>query len=443
MLTFIRKVFLCFFVVCSISANCDDRVVVNVDSGVMKPINIALHICDKTQSMNNQILKVVQNDLQGCGLFKTIPNAAFMQNFHSVDQMPVFALWKTINAQYLVNAEVNVSGSMIHVKMILYDVLSNGKISEYSLSGSSSNWRKMSHMIANKIYERIIGENGYFDTRVLYVATQRVARGKKIHRLAVMDQDGANHRYLTSGNTTVLTPRLSPNGREFCFFAYREKKVNGRRIPIDACIYKYDFASGRTQLLIKAQGMSYAPRYSPDGNSLVFSMTKQGSSSIYRYDMITKKIERLTKGRCIDTSPCYSPDGKFIVFNSDRGGAQQLYIMNSDGSNIRRLSFGNYRYATPVWSPRGDWIAYTCFNKDGFFIGVIRPDGSAERRIATGYLVESPSWSPNGREILYCSQDENRREKICRVDITGYNKHELATPLNAIDPEWSANLGLN
>jgi TolB protein len=184
--------------------------------------------------------------------------------------------------------------------------------------------------------------------------------------------------------------------------------------------------------------MTYAPRYSPDGNSLIFSLSRRGSSSIYTLDLASKQMTRLTKGNCIDTSPCYSPDGKYVVFNSDRGGTQQLYIMNADGTDVRRLSFGKGRYATPVWSPRGDWIAFTKFGRDGFFIGVIRPDGSGERMLASGYLVEGPTWSPNGRVVMFSHKDYARNEKIFSVDITGYNKHAIPTPMNAIDPEWAA-----
>jgi TolB protein len=160
------------------------------------------------------------------------------------------------------------------------------------------------------------------------------------------------------------------------------------------------------------------------------------------FDLVTRRTTRLTRGRCIDTSPCYSPDGKYIVFNSDRGGTQQLYIMDSDGANIRRLSFSNGRYATPVWSPRGDWIAFTKFGSQGFYIGIIHPDGTGERMLTSGNLVEGPTWSPNGRVVMFSHQDYSRKEKIFSVDITGYNKHEIATPNNAIDPEWSGKRGL-
>ncbi len=431
-----------------------ERVVVDIDEGVMKPVNIALHIHDNSQLIKDKLLPVIANDLQNTGLFKAIPDAAFMQDLKGVKENPNFLLWSTINAEYLMNAEINQVGDKVSVEFILYDVSSSSKIHIFAVSGDSREWRKMAHKVANAIYERIVGEIGYFDTKVLYVATKKDERGLKKYRLALMDQDGYNNQFLTSGNTVVLTPRFSPNGKEFSFFSYREKIVNGRRVPLDAQIYRYDLRNKKMTRALNLKGMTYAPRYSPDGKSLIFSLsekTKKGRvvSSIYRYDLQTRKLVRITDARryvCIDTSPCYSPDGKNIVFNSDRGGNQQLYIMNSDGSNVRRLSHGNGRYATPVWSPRGDWIAFTKFGRDGFYIGVIRPNdisGSTERMIAAGYFVEGPTWAPNGRVVMYSQQDYARREQIYSVDITGHNKRLVKSAGTAIDPEWSAKTNLN
>lgn len=417
------------------------EVVVNINKGVMKPISIALNIFDSANSfLKFQIDKVITNDLQNTYLFRTIPEKAFMQNLKGISVAPKFQLWKTINAQYLVNIEIRNQSGQVTLEFFLYDVLSELQVGRFSATGAASDWRKIAHLAANSIYERITGEKGYFDTKFLYVAVNRTPRGSKVYRLAMMDQDGFNHKYLTNGNSIVLTPRLAPNGRECAYFTYREKTVNGRKIPTSASVYRYDLGNGRTELISRFKGMSYAPRYSPDGRKLVFSLSERGSSSIYELELSNKLITRLTRGRCIDTSPCYSPDGKQIVFNSDRGGAQQLYIMDADGSNVRRLSFSRGRYATPVWSPRGDWIAFTKFGAGGFYIGVIRPDGSGERMLASGYLVEGPTWSPNGRVVMFSHQDYNKRNKIFSVDITGYNKHEIATPNEAIDPEWSANV---
>ncbi|MDR0632291.1 MAG: Tol-Pal system beta propeller repeat protein TolB [Holosporaceae bacterium] len=436
MMRFVKKIVFvfCFVFVSHVNAS----TVVNVNKGVMKPIKIALNLFSQNNSLREDFLKVVNNDLQSTFLFKSIPESAFMQILRGTNQKPTFSLWKVINAQYLANIEMKIEGSILHVSAVLYDVLSESPVGTLSASGDVKGWRKLAHVVANNIYERVTGEIGYFDTKILYVALQQQNHGKKTYRLAMMDQDGHDHKFLTDGSTIVLTPRFSPNGKEFSFFSYRERIVNGRRVPLSASVYRYDLSARKTELLAHFNGMTYAPRYSPTGNLLIFSLSNRGSSSIYTFDLITRRLTRLTKGKCIDTSPCYSPDGKYIVFNSDRGGTQQIYIMDADGSNVRRLSFSNARYATPVWSPRGDWIAFTKFGRDGFYIGVIHPDGTGERMLASGYLVEGPTWSPNGRVIMFSNQDYGRREKIFSVDITGYNKREVSTPHNAIDPEWSA-----
>ncbi len=417
------------------------ELVVNINKGVMKEISIALNFFTQdNQDISNEIETVIKNDLCNTCLFRAISKTAFMQELRGVEMKPTFALWKTINAKYLVNADVKYTNGVLVMSFMLYDVLSESPVGTFKASGDYRDWRKMAHLAANNIYERIIGEKGYFDTKFLYVSLIKRPRGQKIYKLAIMDQDGYNHQFLTNGNSIVLTPRLHPNGKECAYFTYREKIVNGRRVPTSASVYRYDLTTGKVELIYKFHGISYAPRYSPDGKFLIFSLSERGSSSIYTFNLQTKAITRLTRGRCIDTSPSYSPDGKHIVFNSDRGGTQQLYIMDADGSNVRRLTFSKGRYATPVWSPRGDWIAFTKFGAGGFYIGIIHPNGTGERMIASGYLVEGPTWSPNGRVVLFSHQDYSKKEKIYSVDITGYNKREIPTPFNAIDPEWSANL---
>ncbi|MDR2158019.1 MAG: Tol-Pal system beta propeller repeat protein TolB [Holosporaceae bacterium] len=436
MVNFIKRIVFIWLV--AFAFLCEAEVVVNVNKGVMRPVSVALNFFDFGGDIKDNFSKVVGNDLQGTFLFRLISEGAFMQLLKGVNQRPTFPLWKIINAQYLVNAELKIDSGRLLASFVLYDVLSETPVGTFSASGDIKEWRKLAHLVSNSIYERVTGEVGYFDTKILYVAVQKQSRGKKTYRLAIMDQDGYDHKFLTNGDTIVLTPRFSPNGREFSFFSYREKIVNGRRVPISASVYRYDLTSKRTELIAHFDGMTYAPRYSPGGNLLIFSLSHRGSSSIYTFDLVTRHLTRLTKGRCIDTSPCYSPDGRYIVFNSDRGGNQQLYIMDADGSNIRRLSFSNGRYATPVWSPRNDWIAFTKFGGSGFYIGIIHPDGSGERMLASGHLVEGPTWSPNGRVIMFSHQDYAKREKIFSVDITGYNKREIPTPHYAIDPEWSA-----
>ena len=225
--------FLLFF--CGIMEMASAEVVVNIGKGVMKPISIALNIFDSANSsLKFQIDKVITNDLQGTCLFRAIPEKAFMQNLNGINVVPKFQLWKTINAQYLVNTEVRSQGGQVTLEFFLYDVLSELQVGRFSATGAASDWRKIAHLAANSIYERITGEKGYFNTKFLYVALNRSPKGGKIYRLAMMDQDGFNHKYLTNGNSIVLTPRLAPNGSECAYFTYREKIVNGRKIPTSA-----------------------------------------------------------------------------------------------------------------------------------------------------------------------------------------------------------------
>ena len=273
MTSFLKKiVFVCFVFIFPFCNAEDNKVVVNINEGVMKPINIALHLSDGVTSLKDRFLSVVSNDLQSTGLFRTIPNDAFMQNLKEVNQIPTFSLWKTINAEYLTNAEIKLINGKFSVEFALYDISSSEKIKVFAISGDIKEWRKAAHMVSNAIYERIIGEKGYFDTKILYVATEKTKRGLKKHRLAIMDQDGYNHQYLTSGDTIVLTPRISTNGNEFSFFSYKEKIVNGRRIPLNAQVYRYDLRDKRMIKGLNLKGMTYAPRYSPDGKSLIFSL---------------------------------------------------------------------------------------------------------------------------------------------------------------------------
>ena len=294
------------------------------------------------------------------------------------------------------------------------------------------NWRRVAHIIADSIYTAVTGESGYFDTRIVYIAESGPAL-KRIKRLAIMDQDGANHRYLTDGSNLVLTPRFSPTLQEITYLSYF------RNVPR---VYLFNIDTGRQEVLGDFPGMTYAPRFSPDGNGIVMSMAVGPNSNIYEMDLRTRKTTRLTDGAAIDTSPCYSPKADQITFASDRGGTQQIYVMNADGSNQQRISFGQGkgRYGTPVWSPRGDLIAFTRYatNDGNFYIGVMKPDGSGERLLAQGFLVEGPTWAPNGRVLMYFAQSPNGgRVRLYSIDLTGYNQREIVTPGDASDPAWS------
>ena len=386
-----------------------------------------------SSSLGLDITEVVVADLERSGLFRYINPEAYIQRLTSINARPNFADWQAIQAQALIYGTIEEIGSKITVSFRIYDVFAQTQMEAKSFTADAQSWRKVAHMMADYIYERMTGEKGYFDTRVVFIS-ETGNQMNRTKRLAVMDQDGENVQYLTSGSDLVLTPRFSPNMKEVTYFSYKDGKPK---------VYIMDLNTRESSLVGNFPGMTFAPRFSPDGNSLIMSLTNRGNSDIYTYNLRTRTKRQLTNHPSINTSPSYSPDGSKIVFNSDRGGNQQLYVMNADGSNAHRISFGEGTYATPVWSPRGDYIAFTKIRHGQFHIGVIKPDGSGERLITNGFLVESPTWAPNGRVLMFYRQNRSDRygnggtAKLYSIDITGYNERQIITPHDASDPAWS------
>ena len=381
----------------------------------------------------DKVRQVLAADLDRSGLFKILPDNSYIETLNSIDQQPKFVNWQAIKAQALVQSQiVELPGEKIRVDFRLWDVASEQQLIGKSFTTTKNNWRRIAHVVADAIYERLTGDKGYFNTRVVYVSeTGRATR--RIKRLAMMDQDGENHKFLTDGRNLVLTPRFSPNMQKI---TYLEFVGNSPRV------YMLDLDTNRRQVLGNFPGMTFAPVFSPDSSKVLLSYANHGSTNIYEMNIKTRKTHQITYGSAISTSPSYSPDGSKIVFNSDRGGNQQLYVMNADGSDVERISFGKGRYATPVWSPRGDYIAFTKMVNGAFYIGVMYPDGTGERILADGYLVEGPTWSPNGRVLMYFRQDRGSPVRLYSIDLTGYNERRIVTPAEASDPAWSPLLPL-
>jgi TolB protein len=414
------------------------EVTVNVNGGKMDPLPIAISNFAATgpgqQEMAVGMPKIITDNLERTGLFKPLNPSSFIQTPESIAKEGVhFNEWRTIGPQALVTGTVTASpDGRTRVEFRLWDVFGQSQLAGTAYTTTPQNWRRIAHIISDEIYKRITGEAGYFDTRIVYIS-ESGPQNARIKRLAIMDQDGYNHHYLTDGTYLVLTPRFSPNNQVVAYMAYYNKKPR---------VYLYDINSGRQEVLGDFPGMTFAPRFSPDGNSVIMSMAQNGSTDIYTMNLRTKKVNRLTNGGSLNTSPSYSPDGSKIVFESDRGGTQQLYVMDASGGNPTRITFGDGRYGNPVWSPRGDLIAFTKIGGGKFYLGVIRPDGKGERLITSGYDVESASWSPNGRVLTYFKEDvtdggNGRRARLYTIDLTGYNERQLATPQDASDPAWS------
>jgi TolB protein len=377
--------------------------------------------------VGHDIAQVVSNDLESSGLFRPIDPRAFIQTV-SAGEGPRFADWRQVNAQALVTGSVQGQGDgRLRVEFRLWDVVAEQQLAGFAYTTTRANWRRIAHIIADEIYKRITGEDGYFDTRIVYIAESGPAQ-KRVKRLAIMDQDGANQRYLSDGQSLVLTPRFSPSAQEITYLSY------GQGTPR---VFLFNIDTGQQESIGDFPGMSFAPRFSPDGNRLVLSRAENGASNIFVLDLRTRKMTRLTDGNSINTTPSFSPDGSKIVFNSDRGGSQQLYVMGADGGEGKRISFGSGKYGTPVWSPRGDLIAFTKIEGGAFYIGVMRPDGSGERLLTQDFLVEGPTWAPNGRVLMYFREGRGGGPRLYSIDLTGSNQREVKTPGDASDPAWS------
>ena len=432
-----KKIIFSFLIFFSYILNVNAELRIDITSGYTEPTPIGIHdfigTNDEENSVAKQITKLVIADLNNSGIFKIIDPKAYIQKIPSPNVMPKFSDWRVINAQALIvgSTQINKSGQ-VRIEFRLWDVFAEQQMAGWAFSTARSNWRQISHRIADKVYERLTGEIGYFDTRIAYIAESGPAK-KRVKRLAIMDQDGANHRFLTDGNNLVLTPRFSPSYQELTYLSYIG------RIPR---VYLLDIETGKQEVVGDFPGMTFAPRFSPFGDQVIMSLATEGNSDIYSYNLQTNIRKQLTSYRGIDTSPSYSPNGKRIVFNSDRGGSPQIYVMSNKGKKIKRISFGKGHYSTPVWSPRGDYIAFTKYFNKTFYIGVMTPDGKGERVIAKGFLVEGPTWTPNGRMIAYTKKGYPKKRKegktrIFLIDLTGFHEREIITPLEASDPAWS------
>jgi TolB protein len=421
-------VVLAFVAAIGFAAPASAQLRVDVTQGNIQPLPIAIpdFIGDQQGA---QIAGVVRADLDRSGLFKPLDPKSFVDQIKDINTAPNFANWRVINAQALVTGAVSMQpDGRLRVDFRLWDVFGQSQMLGLQFSTTPENWRRIAHMVSDKIYERITGEKGYFDTRIVYISESGPALNRK-KRLAVMDEDGANPIFLTRGDYLVLTPRFNPTAQMIAYMSYIGNRPR---------VYLFDLETGKQEMLGNFPNMTFSPRFSPDGNSVAMSLVKDGNSDIYVMDLHTRSVRRLTTDPGIDTAPSWSPDGKEIAFESDRGGSQQIYIMNADGSNQRRISFGGGKNGTPVWSPRGDLIAFTKQDAGRFDIGVMHPDGSGERLITDGWEDEGPTWAPNGRVLMFTRTERGGRgSQIWSVDVTGRNERRVLTPGDASDPAWS------
>jgi len=408
---------------------------IDVTGGIAEPLPVAMPAFIAETPAAAQIAQdmgqVMRDDLTGTGLFREIDPQAFISQINNFNTQPVFADWRAINAEALVVGSVSLDAAgKLTVRFRLWDVFAQSSLGEgLQFAGTAGSWRRIAHKVADAVYSRMTGEGGYFDSRVVFV-TESGPKDQRVKRLAIMDQDGANLRYLTDGSAIVLSPRFSPNAREVLYTSYASGEPRVNRINVDT-VADEDLGA--------LEGQTFSPRYAPDGQSIILSQTEAGVSDIFSVNLTTGARSQLTNSPSIDTAPSFSPDGSQIVFESDRGGTQQIYVMPATGGEARRISFGQGRYGTPAWSPRGDMVAFTKILGGRFHIGVMRLDGSQERLLTASFHDEGPTWAPNGRVLMFFRETpgEQGTSQLYSVDVAGRNLKLIATPDGASDASWS------
>jgi len=407
---------------------------VDINKGTIQPVPIAIPAFSgadaKTTELGAQIAQVVSADLGRSGFFRPLDPSTFVEKSLNVNINPNFPDWKQINAQALIDGQASLDADgRLRVVFRLWDVFNGAQLIGTELTASPDTYRRIAHKIADAVYKRMTGEDGYFDTRIVFVAVSG-SKTHRVRRLAIMDQDGANPYYLTNGAHVIMTPRFASNDQEITYSDLSRSAAK---------VYLFNIETGRSETVGQFGGgaMAFASRFSPDGSKIALTVERNGDSNLYLVDLHSGATQKLTSDRAINTSPSFSPDGSKIVFNSDRGGSPQIYIINADGSDIHRISFGSGRYTTPVWSPKGDLIAATRQNGNTFHIIVMNPDGSGERVITSSFLDEGPTWAPNGRVLMFSRETPGAGQRLWTVDVSGRNEHEVPYPGGATDPAWS------
>lgn len=405
----------------------------DVTQGTIRPIPIALPDFITVPGvpdpgMGRNITQIIIANLRRSGLFAPIDQKAYIQQISNFNDAPRFNDWKSIGADALVTGRLESKGNVVAAQFRLWDVVSNVHLHAQQTSTSPENYRRLAHIISDQIYQRLTGEMGYFDTRVVFI-DESGARNQRTKRLAIMDQDGANVRYLTRGDDLVLTPRFSPSTQEITYMSYGQGQPR---------VYLLNIETGQREVVGNFPGMTFAPRFSHDGQRVILSLQQGGNSNIFVMDLRSRTTTKLTDTAAIDTAPSYAPDGTRICFESDRGGRQQIYVMGGNGGPANRISFGEGSYSTPVWSPRGDHIAFTKQAGGRFAIGIMKPDGSGERILTDGFHNEGPTWAPNGRVLMFFRDPGgNSGPQLFTVDVTGRNEQRIPTPAYGSDPAWS------
>lgn len=437
------KKFLCFLVVLFGLSNQAFAVSIAVKNGDIAKTKILFLgfdvVSQKASNLQrdaNEVFERIRKNLNTTDLFEVVKQSGgdLVAQTIAIESTPDFNKYSQaqIGAVVIAQFDYDLSGNL-EMRVRVWDVLDQRQMFGKVYSASRDNYRKIANAVSSEIFKAITGEAiAHFDSQIIYVAESGSAT-KRVKRLAMIDFDGENHRFLTSGRDLVLTPIFSKKRDEIFYVNYLQGKPQ---------IFSMNLQNLRSQKVGGFKGTTFAASTNPrDPNVIVLSVIDDGNSDIYELNIPANSAKKLTKNSAIDTTPSYSPDAKKITFTSDREGGQQIYVMDADGSSVKRISSGEGTYSKPVWSPDGKLIAFTKIKGGQFYIGVMTPSGSGERILTSGYLVEGARWSPSGRYLIYSRKSspygQGSMPRIYMVDVLSGFEFVIPTPAGegATDPD--------
>lgn len=379
------------------------------------------YIDAKDSTLMQYATRIIQNDLDFYADFELMPLDTFYLQVYEIIELDLLG-WQRLGATYLVKLEAEFPGPNLRVRWRLYDTARKQQFAKGTLEHHKSLWRELGHDVANEVVHTLTGEEGIFQTKIVYA--KKVGEAKE---LFLSDYDGANERQLTKTSSINISPFFSPKSEEVYFTSYMDG---------DPQLYKVNVYSSKVSRVASFPGIVAAPAISPDGNKIACVLTRDGNSEIYVLDLKGRVIKRLTYHWAIDTSPTWSPDGRLIAFASDRSGRPQVYIMDSDGLNVRRLTYEGRYNDSPVWSQRSDRITFVSRTKAGRFdIASIDTSGTDYRILTEVGTNENPHFSPDGKHIIFSSNRLGPRD-IYTMDIAGRNQRRLTRSGGCSNPVW-------
>ena len=370
---------------------------------------------------------IVSADLARSGQFKPLP-AAGLPGQPTSGQEINFAAWRAKGIDHVVVGRVvETAQDRYTIQFQLFNILQGRQLTGYSIPARGQDLRRAAHQVSDYVYETLIGVRGAFNTRVAYVTTQ-VSGNTREYLLQVADADGYDPRVIRRSSKPLMSPAWSPDGRRIAYVSFE-----GNR----SAVYVQEVATGDRVKVSERKGINGAPAWSPDGRRLALTLSESGDPEVYVLDLGSRRLQRLTFDRAIDTEPAWMPDGEHIVFTSDRSGAPQLYQVPVRGGRAVRLTFdGSYNAGAEI-APGGDKIVMVRGQGGGFQIALQDLKTRYSRVLTRGRLDESPSFSPNGRMIIYATR-ENGRGVLAAVSEDG-NVHQLLVLQEGEvrEPAWS------